>query len=125
MRAAQRMLADKINWNCRDQSFSRMAETLDIHLNQFIDGWNGGAATAELIGALRTTMLPVRPTAPDVYVVADLAGTASLAATAEDLIPSAHFMYHQRHNLVEIANGKNFQLRSVIFCTEDSIHLER
>ncbi len=29
------------------------------------------------------------------------------------------------HNLVEIANGKIFQLRSVIFCTEDSIHLEQ
>lgn len=29
------------------------------------------------------------------------------------------------HNLVDIANGKNFQLRSVIFCTEDSIHLEQ
>lgn len=29
------------------------------------------------------------------------------------------------HNLAQIANGETFQLRSVIFCTEDSIHSEQ
>ena len=29
------------------------------------------------------------------------------------------------HNLLQIANGESFQLRSVIFCTEDSIHSEQ
>ena len=50
----------------------------------FIDGWTGkGAATTELYwgiknyNAWRQTQI-----APDLYVVADLAGTASLAATA-------------------------------------------
>jgi len=76
-----------------------MAETLDIHLNQLLSLMDGmqGAATTELYWGIRTYNA-ARQThiAPDVYVVADLAGTASLAATAEDyLIPSAHFMYQR------------------------------
>ncbi len=58
----------------------------------FIDGWTGkGAATAELYwGIKKYNAARQTHIAPDVYVVADLAGTASLAATAEDyLIPSA------------------------------------
>lgn len=58
----------------------------------FIDGWTGkGAATTELYwgiknyNACRQTKIE-----PDLYVACDLAGTASLAATAEDyLIPSS------------------------------------
>jgi len=98
MRAAQQMLADKINSELLGPIvFSEWRKPWTYTWIAFIDGWNGKGAATELCWGIKNYNA-ARQThiAPDVYVVADLAGTASLAATAEDyLIPSAHFMYQR------------------------------